>query len=113
MTRSMIFRMTQGPDEGEDDADRAGEELDEELPRIAVQDAGMAAAEAFQMAGSAKTPVQSAPDEAADAVAAEGVERVVVAELLLHEGDHDEADDAGEAAPMRGPRRRSRSRRPA
>ena len=44
-----------------------------------------------------KTPVKHGAEEAADAVDAEGVERIVVLEERL-QTDHGVADDAGEQA---------------
>ena len=48
--------------------------------------------------GVAKTPVSERAQRAADAVHAEGVERVVVAERVLELGAGEERNDAGEDA---------------
>ena len=85
-----------------------------DLPRVAVDQPGQAvpaSSGVAEIAATANTPASSVPEHAADAVDAEYVERVVIAEPELELGAGPVADAAGEACRSRCRARAARSPR--
>jgi len=107
----------EGAHDGEGDADGGADELVRHLGGVAIDPAesgGLAVGQlepGVDQAGGEHAG-QETSHHAAHAVNAEGVERIVVAEFLLHHGDHQEADGAGDQTDEHGGEGFARSRRP-
>ena len=92
----------QGPDDGQHPGYGDGNGLVEHLAGVAVDPAhGLAGVDVVDLLGGEDAGKERA-QSSADAVHAEGIQGVVIVELLLDGGDHEEADHAGGRADQDG-----------